>query len=113
MQGDGEVCTTAIETALPARRDPPAHRPARLDLPGRRDAGASAITMGMDPDLDTAAKDALRRMVDRCAHKLGLSRHARLMLMSLAADVRVTQLVNDHKGVPRDDLPKTALRQAV
>jgi acetamidase/formamidase len=29
--------------------------------------------MGMDPDLDTAARDALRRMVDRVMRQTGLS----------------------------------------
>jgi acetamidase/formamidase len=65
----------------------------------------------MDPDLDTAAKAALRRMVDRVVGATGLSRNRAFMLMSLTADVRVSQLVNGHKGI-HVMIPKTALQKA-
>ena len=66
------------------------------------------ITMGMDPDLDAAAQAALRRMIDHVTAHSKLSRQQAFMLMSLAADVRVTQLVNEHKGI-HVMLPKSAL----
>jgi acetamidase/formamidase len=109
VQGDGEVCTTAIETALTGTFEIHLRKDLRLDYPAA-ETPQHLITMGMDPDLDTAAKDALRRMVDRVVQETGLSRARALMLMSLAADVRVTQLVNEHKGI-HVMLPKTALRQ--
>jgi acetamidase/formamidase len=64
--------------------------------------------MGMDPDLDTAARDALRRMLERVQAVTGLARNRAFMLMSLVADVRVTQLVNEHKGI-HVMMPKGAL----
>jgi acetamidase/formamidase len=67
--------------------------------------------MAMDPDLDTATRDALRRMVDRVAAETGLSRQRALMLMSLVADVHVTQIVNEHKGI-HVMLPKSVLQRA-
>ncbi|MGE5098244.1 MAG: acetamidase/formamidase family protein [Betaproteobacteria bacterium] len=109
-QGDGEVCTTAIETALTGTFEIHVRRDLPLDFPAAETPG-HLITMGMDPDLDTAAKDALRRMVDRVAQETGLSRHRAFMLMSLVADVRVTQLVNEHKGI-HVMMPRTALRKA-
>ena len=109
VQGDGEVCTTAIETALTGTFDIHLHKDMRLDYPAA-ETPSCLITMGMDPDLDTAARDALRRMVDRVVHETGLSRPRALMLMSLVADVRVTQLVNEHKGI-HVMLPKTALQK--
>src|SRR5512140_108433 len=111
VQGDGEVCTTAIETALTGTFEIHLRKDLRLDYPAA-ETPAHLITMGMDPDLDTAAKDALRRMVDSVVRETGLSRNRALMLMSLVADVRVTQLVNENKGI-HVMMPKTALRPAV
>ncbi|MBG9388435.1 acetamidase/formamidase family protein [Caenimonas aquaedulcis] len=107
VQGDGEVCTTAIETALTGTFEIHLRKDLRLDYPAA-ETPTHLVTMGMDPDLDTAAKDALRRMVDRLVQETGLSRPRALMLMSLVADVRVSQLVNEHKGI-HVMCPKSAL----
>ncbi len=110
VQGDGEVCTTAIETALTGTFELHVRKDLRWDYPAG-ETPDHLITMGMDPDLDTAARDALRRMVDRVMHETGLPRNRAFMLMSLVADVRVTQLVNEHKGI-HVMMPKSALRRA-
>jgi acetamidase/formamidase len=110
VQGDGEVCTTAIETGLTGTFELHVRKDLRLDYPAA-ETPAHRITMGMDPDLDTAARDALRRMVDRVVQETGLSRNRAFMLMSLVADVRVTQLVNEHKGI-HVMMPKSALQKA-
>jgi acetamidase/formamidase len=110
VQGDGEVCTTAIETALTGTFELHVRKDLRLDYPAA-ETPQHIITMGMDPDLDTAAKDALRRMIDRVVQQTGLRRQRAFMLMSLVADVRVTQLVNEHKGI-HVMMPKTALQAA-
>jgi len=108
-QGDGEVCVTAIETALAGTFEIHVRKDLAFDFPAAETA-SHLIAMGMDPDLDTAAKDALRRMVRRVVEETGLSRNRAFMLMSLVADVRVTQLVNGHKGI-HVMMPKTALVQ--
>jgi len=107
LQGDGEVCVTAIETALEGRFEIVLRKDLALSYP-RAETPTHRITMGMDPDLDAAARDALRRMLDWTVEATGLPRHHAFMLMSLAADVRVTQLVNEHKGI-HVMLPKSAL----
>lgn len=107
VQGDGEVCTTAIETALTGTFELHVRKDLQLDYPAA-ETPTHLITMGMDPDLDTAARDASRRMVDRVVAQAGLSRNHALMLMSLVADVRVSQLVNEHKGI-HVMFPKSAL----
>lgn len=111
VQGDGEVCVTAIETALRGTFELHVRRDLKLDYPAA-ETPSHLITMGMDPDLDSAAKDALRRMVERVMQETGLTRNRAFMLMSLLADVRVTQLVNEHKGIhvmmPKAALQKTA-----
>jgi acetamidase/formamidase len=111
VQGDGEICTTAIETALTGTFEIHLRKDLRLDYPAA-ETPSHLITMGMDPDLDTAARDALRRMIDRVTQETGLSRTRAMMLMSLVADVRVSQLVNEHKGI-HVMIPKTALQKAV
>jgi acetamidase/formamidase len=107
VQGDGEVCVTAIETALEGTFEIVLRRDMTLLYP-RAETPTHRITMGMDPDLDDAARDALRRMLDWTVETTGLPRHHAFMLMSLVADVRVTQLVNEHKGI-HVMLPKSAL----
>jgi len=110
VQGDGEVCTTAIETALTGTFEIHVRRDLELDYPAA-ETPTHLITMGMDPDLDTATRDALRRMVPRVMHETGLSWNRAFMLMSLAADVHVTQVVNEHKGI-HVMMPKAMLRRA-
>jgi acetamidase/formamidase len=107
VQGDGEVCVTAIETALEGTLEIVLRKDLKLTYP-RAETPTHRITMGMDPDLDDAARDALRRMVDWVTATTTLSRNHAFMLMSLTADVRVTQLVNEHKGI-HVMLPKSAL----
>ena len=107
VQGDGEVCTTAIETALEGTLEIILRTDLDLTYP-HAETPTHIITMGMDPNLDAAAQSALRRMIDYITAHSALSRQQGFMLMSLAADVRVTQLVNEHKGI-HVMLPKSAL----
>jgi acetamidase/formamidase len=109
VQGDGEVCVTAIETALAGTFEIHVRKDLGFDYPAG-ETPSHLIAMGMDPDLDTAARDALRRMIERVVRATGLSRSRAFMLMSLMADVHVTQLVNGHKGI-HVMMPKSALQK--
>ena len=97
-QGDGEVCLTALETALEGRFRIVLRKDLTLALP-RAETPTHWITMGFDPDLDDAAKAALRDMIDLIAATTGLPREDAYMLTSVACDLRVTQLVDGNKGV--------------
>jgi acetamidase/formamidase len=57
------------------------------------------ITMGFDEDLDDAAKHALRDMIALIREKSGISAQDAYTLCSLIVDLRVTQTVDDNKGV--------------
>ena len=57
------------------------------------------ITMAFDEDLDDAAKEALRQMIFLITQRTNLSRAQAYSLCSLAADLRVTQIVNGNKGI--------------
>ena len=109
-QGDGEVCVTAIETALTGTFEIHVRKDLGFDFPAA-ETPTHVITLGIDPDLDIAAKDALRRMIERVVKATGLSRSRAFMLMSLQGDVHVTQLVNIHKGV-HVMMPKSILKEA-
>ncbi len=97
-QGDGEVCVTAIETGLIGTftlhvRDDMTLAWPRAETPGH------VITMAFDPDLDQCVVIALRQMIDLITARTGLSRAEAYTLCSLAADLRVTQVVNGNKGI--------------
>ena len=70
----------------------------RLEWP-RAETPTHVITMAFDPDLDDCVVIALRQMVDLVAEKAGITRQQAYALCSLAADVRVTQVVNGSKGI--------------
>ena len=106
-QGDGEVCVTAIETALTGTFRLKLRGDMSLDLP-RAENDDAFITMAFDEDLDDAAKEALRQMIGLITARTNLNRAQAYSLCSLAADLRVTQIVNGNKGV-HVVLPKSAL----
>jgi len=57
------------------------------------------ITMAFDPDLDDCVVIALRQMIDLIVRRAGITREQAYTLCSLAADLRVTQVVNVNKGI--------------
>ncbi len=97
VQGDGEVCVTALETALAGTF----RLTVRKDLDYPRPFAESAthlISIGLDADLDDAAAEAVAEMVDHVCRRTNLGREQAYMLCSLAGDLRVTQLVDREKG---------------
>ncbi|MEO9904298.1 acetamidase/formamidase family protein [Nisaea sp.] len=97
-QGDGEVCVTAIETALEGRFRLTVRDDMSLTLP-RAETPEHFITMAFNEDLDEAGRDALRQMLDLITARTNRTRAEAYMLCSLAADLRVTQMVNGNKGI--------------
>lgn len=97
-QGDGEVCVTALETALRGTFELIVRDDLELAYP-RGETSSHYITMGMDPDLDRCVEIALRDMIALLQLRAGLSREDAYTLCSIAGDLRVTQTVNGCKGV--------------
>jgi acetamidase/formamidase len=98
VQGDGEVCINAIETGLIGRFKLTVRDDMKLEWP-MAETPTHIITMAFDPDLDDCVVIALRRMLDIIEARTGLDRGQAYMLCSLAADLRVTQVVNENKGI--------------
>lgn len=106
-QGDGEVCLTAVETGLTGLFRLSVVKAAAPALPWA-ETPTHLIAFGFDPDLDRAARMALRAMIAMMRERTTLSAEDAYRLCSLCCDMRITQLVNQHKGV-HAMLPRWAL----
>jgi acetamidase/formamidase len=98
VQGDGEVCITALETGLEGTFRLTVRKDLGYDYPFA-ETPTHLISIGLDEDLDDAAKQAVREMVKHVCLRTNLSRNQAYMLCSLAGDLRVTQTVDGNKGV--------------
>ena len=105
-QGDGEVAGTAVECPLErAQLTFDVRDDLDLRMPIARTVDAW-VAFGFDADLDVAAGLATETMLDLMEHELAVDRKRALALASVAVDLRVTQVVNEVKGVHavlRDD----------
>ncbi len=99
VQGDGEVNTSAVETAMrEAQLQFVLRKDLKLQLP-MAETPTHWIAMGFHQDLDEAARIALRQAIAWLVQSRGLGREDAYSLCSLAVDMRITQLVNREKGV--------------
>jgi acetamidase/formamidase len=117
-QGDGEVCGTAIETAmevvirLSVRRDfvidAPQYRLPEGSLASGEQSGYHVCT-GVGPDLMEAAKDAVRAAIRRLEDRHGLEREEAYAFCSVAADLRIHEVVDAPNWVVGAFLPDDVL----
>jgi acetamidase/formamidase len=98
VQGDGEVSVNAVETGLIGTFRLTVRDDMRLEWP-IAETPTHMLTMAFDPDLDDCTVIALRAMLDLICTRAGLDRYQAYTLASLAADLRVTQVVNGNKGI--------------
>ena len=97
-QGDGEVNGTAIETSLTGTFEFRVLKGLGWTLP-RAETATHLIAFGLDADLDDAARQALRQMIDWIVTLTGIPKDEAYALCSFACDLHVTQTVNNVKGV--------------
>ncbi len=97
-QGDGEVDQTAIETSLHGRLQFIVHKDRHLNWP-RAETSTHFIVMGMDEDLTKATQIAVQEMIDFLMEHQDLERGDAYALASIAADLRITELVDGNVGV--------------
>ena len=74
----------------------------------RAETATHYIAFGLDPDLDDAARQALKEMISWICLLTNISRDEAYQLCSFACDLHVTQTVNNVKGV-HAMLPKTLI----
>jgi acetamidase/formamidase len=101
-QGDGEVCVSAIECDMRARLRFTTEKRSiggpRFQTPGPLTPLAEGAghhgTMGLDPDLMTGARKAVRATIDWlvCDHEL--SREEAYLLCSMVGDLKIMEIVD-------------------
>jgi acetamidase/formamidase len=102
-QGDGEVCGTAIESQMNVEATFDLVKGANLKSPRFTTAGPVTrhldsagyeVTTGVGPDLMTAAKESVMRMIDLLCAERGLSAIDAYMLASVCGDLRISEIVD-------------------
>ena len=103
VQGDGEVCGTAIESAMNVVLTFDIERGANLKTPRfstpgpvtrHLDAKGYEVSTGIGPDLMQAARDAVSQMIDFSGTRHGLAPVDAYMLCSVCADLRISEIVD-------------------
>ncbi|WP_353226658.1 acetamidase/formamidase family protein [Novosphingobium sp.] len=97
-QGNGEVDITALETSLTGTFQFILHKKLVTPYPWA-ETPTAYIAMGFDDDLSHATRKALRNMVDFLVAQKKMTRDDAYMLISVAGDVEITELVDRNKGV--------------
>lgn len=98
-QGDGEVSGTAIECPMKRVKVKITLQPEMQITMPRAYTPTGWVTFGFDEDLDQAHTQALDQMLTLLGERYGLGRKKAWALASVAVDMRVTQVVNQVKGV--------------
>lgn len=97
-QGNGEVDITALETSLTGTVQFLVHKGTQQKYP-RAETPTHYISMGFHQELYEATRIAVREMIDFLATEKKMSREDAYMLISVAGDVDITELVDGNKGV--------------
>jgi len=98
VQGNGEVGLSAVETSLKGEIQVVLHKGMHITWP-RAETPTHYMTMGLHEDLNQAAKLATREMLNFIVETKGMPRDDVYMLLSIAMDLHVTQIVDGTKGV--------------
>jgi acetamidase/formamidase len=115
-QGDGEVCGTAIEAAmdvvvrLSVRRDLVLAAP-QYEIPAgalaKTEESSYHVCTGVGPDLMEAARDAVRATITYVGERYGLDREEAYALASVAADLRIHEVVDAPNWVVGSFVPES------
>jgi acetamidase/formamidase len=114
-QGDGEVCGTAVETAmditvrLTTRTDMSARYPQYAIPQGQLAATEQSsyhVCTGIGPDLMECTREATRALVDHITDRYGRTRQEAYAIASVAADMRIHEVVDVPNWVVGAFLPE-------
>src|SRR5688572_4196208 len=103
VQGDGEVCGTAIESPMHVALTFDVEKRANLKTPRFTTPGPVArhldvkgydVTTGIGPDLMQGARSAVMQMIDLLSARHGLNPVDAYMLSSVCADLRISEIVD-------------------
>lgn len=117
-QGDGEVCGTAIESAMDVVLTLDLVKGANLKMPRfttpgpvtrHLDAAGYEVTTGVGPDLMEGARMAVAEMVELLAARHGLPPVEAYMLASTCGDLRISEIVDAPNWVVSFYFPRVVL----
>ena len=117
-QGDGEVCGTAIESPMRVALRFDLIKGAHRAFPEFETAGPVAryldgkgyfVTTGIGPDLMAGARDAVSAMIERLGREAGLAPAEAYMLLSVSADLRISEIVDRPNWVVSLYFPRLVL----
>jgi acetamidase/formamidase len=103
VQGDGEVCGTAVESPMNVALTLEVEKGANLQFPRFTTSGPVTrhldgkgyeVTTGIGPDLMQASRAAVSGMVDLLSARYGLAPVDAYMLCSVCADLRISEIVD-------------------
>jgi acetamidase/formamidase len=115
-QGDGEVCVTAVEMDARVTLRFGLQAGGRLAEPRLRTSGPLAAganrgphfaTTAHGPDLFAAAQQATRYMIEHLVAERGLSREEAYILCSVAADLKISEIVDTPNWIVSAFLPES------
>jgi acetamidase/formamidase len=115
IQGDGEVCVTAVEMSgrVTARFGlEPGRGLAEPQLRTTRAPSAAApagswfATTAHGPDLFAASQQAVRYMIDHLVRERGLSREQAYILCSVTVDLKISEIVDAPNWIVSAFLPE-------
>jgi len=116
--GDGEVCVCAIECAGTARLRLGLEKGTRLRYPQYETRGEAPpkegyyAATGIASDLMTASKESVRNMIGYLRKTYGFTREQAYVLCSVAADLRIHEVVDKPNWVVGTMMPKDVLPDA-
>ncbi len=118
-QGDGEVCGTAVETAMDVTLRLSVRKDVRVDAP-HYDVPAGAVAeperssyhvcTGVGPHLVECARDAVRATIDWLGENHGLDREEAYAVASIACDLRIHEVVDAPNWVVGCFIPQSIFR---
>lgn len=97
-QGDGEIDITAMETSLRGTFRFNLIKHTQLQWP-RAETPTQYISMGFNKDLVAATTQATEQMIDFLAATKHMTKEDAYMLVSVAGNVHITELVDQNVGV--------------
>jgi acetamidase/formamidase len=98
VQGDGEVSGVALECGMKEVELSVSLADSPLET-AWAETPAGWVTLAFNADLNVATHEALAAMLSLMSSKLNISRKEAMALFSLAGDLRITQIVNEVRGV--------------
>ncbi len=75
--------------------------------PARADAGRGIATTANGPDLYASAQQAIRYMIDHIVEERGLSREEAYVVCSVAADLKISEIVDAPNWIVSAFLPES------